>query len=56
METLLDRFLRYIAYDTASNPESQSQPSTNKQFVLLEILKNELGNFSDFGILYKMLL
>ena len=42
METLLDRFLRYIAYDTASNPESQSQPSTNKQFVLLEILKNEL--------------
>ena len=41
-ESILDRFLRYISYDTASNPESQSQPSTNKQFVLLEILKNEL--------------
>lgn len=42
MESILDRFLRYISYDTASNPESHSQPSTNKQFVLLELLKEEL--------------
>ena len=42
MEKIIDRFLRYIAVDTASDPESASQPSTNKQFVLLEMLKNEL--------------
>lgn len=42
MEKLLDKFLRYIAIDTASDPESQSQPSTNKQFVLLEKLREEL--------------
>lgn len=42
MEKLLDKFLRYIAIDTASDPESQSQPSTNKQFVLLDLLSKEL--------------
>ena len=39
MEKIIDRFLRYIAVDTASDPESSSQPSTNKQFVLLEMLR-----------------
>lgn len=42
MEKIIDRFLRYIAVDTASDPESSSQPSTNKQFVLLEMLRKEL--------------
>lgn len=42
MEKIIDRFLRYIAVDTASDPESASQPSTNKQFVLLDMLKKEL--------------
>lgn len=42
MEKIIDRFLRYISIDTASDPESNSQPSTNKQFVLLELLKKEL--------------
>lgn len=42
MEKLLDKFLRYISVDTASDPESQSQPSTNKQFVLLQMLTDEL--------------
>ncbi len=42
MEKLIDKFLRYVAIDTASDPESQSQPSTNKQFVLLEMLLKEL--------------
>lgn len=42
MEKLVDKFLRYIAVDTASDPESQSQPSTNKQFALLEKLRTEL--------------
>lgn len=42
MEKLIDKFLRYISSDTASNPDSQSQPSTNKQFVLLNTLVEEL--------------
>ena len=42
MEKIIDRFLRYVAFDTSSNPDSQSQPSTNKQFALLEQLRKEL--------------
>lgn len=42
MEKILDRFLRYVAIDTESNPESKSFPSTNKQFALLELLVKEL--------------
>lgn len=42
MENILDRFLRYVAYDTQSNPESESQPSTEKQLVLLNALAEEL--------------
>lgn len=42
MESVLTKFLRYIAYDTASNPDSNTQPSTNKQFKLLEVLLGEL--------------
>ena len=42
MEKVVTKFLRYVAFDTASDPESQSQPSTNKQFALLDTLKNEL--------------
>ena len=42
MENILDRFLRYVAYDTQSNPDSPTQPSTQKQLVLLEALAEEL--------------
>ena len=42
MEKLLDKFLRYISVDTQSDPESESQPSTQKQFNLLNMLLNEL--------------
>jgi len=42
MEKILDKFLRYISFDTASDPESQTQPSTAKQLVLLEVLLREL--------------
>ncbi|MDD4919078.1 MAG: peptidase T [Bacteroidales bacterium] len=42
MEKILDKFLRYISFDTASDPESQTQPSTTKQFALLEVLLKEL--------------
>lgn len=42
MERILDRFLRYVAVDTQSNEESESQPSTAKQLNLLRMLLDEL--------------
>ena len=42
MEKILDRFLRYVAVDTQSNEESESQPSTAKQLNLLSMLRDEL--------------
>jgi len=42
MEKILDRFLRYVAVDTQSNEESESQPSTEKQWNLLRMLEGEL--------------
>ncbi|MDO9679704.1 MAG: peptidase T [Bacteroidales bacterium] len=41
-EKILERFLRYIAIDTASDPESNTQPSTNKQLDLSRLLVKEL--------------
>ncbi|MBO4426861.1 MAG: peptidase T [Bacteroidales bacterium] len=43
MESIKDRFLRYVAIDTQSNEESESQPSTAKQFDLLKLLCKELN-------------
>ena len=43
MESILDRFFRYVAVDTQSNEESESQPSTDKQLKLLEMLRDELA-------------
>ena len=42
MENILDRFLRYVAIDTQSDEESSSQPSTAKQWNLLNLLADEL--------------
>ena len=42
MENLLKRFLKYIKIDTESDPESQTTPSTQKQFKLANILVEEL--------------
>ena len=42
MENILDRFLRYVAVDTQSCEESESQPSTEKQLTLLAMLRDEL--------------
>ncbi len=39
---MLPRFLQYIAIDTQSNPESETYPSTHKQFDLLKLLQSEL--------------
>jgi tripeptide aminopeptidase len=42
MKNLVDRFIRYAKIDTESDPESQTYPSTEKQFDLLRLLENEL--------------
>ena len=42
MEKILDKFLRYVALDTASDPESPTQPSTQKQLELSKLLVKEL--------------
>jgi len=40
--SVLERFLRYVAYDTQSDPRTDSYPSTAKQLVLLDLLVAEL--------------
>ena len=42
MENILDRFLRYVAVDTQSDPESETQPSAAKELDLLRMLCKEL--------------
>jgi tripeptide aminopeptidase len=42
MTTVLDRFLRYVTYDTQSDERSTTYPSTEKQLVLLRDLAAEL--------------
>ncbi len=41
-DTVLDRFLRYVAIDTQSSEESTIYPSTEKQLDLLKLLAEEL--------------
>jgi tripeptide aminopeptidase len=43
METVLDRFLRYVRYDTQSDEASTTYPSTATQLVLLRDLAAELN-------------
>ncbi|MBQ6083439.1 MAG: peptidase T [Bacteroidales bacterium] len=47
MEKLLDKFLRYVAVETTSDPESETQPSAMREFDLLKMLQKEL---QDMGI------
>jgi tripeptide aminopeptidase len=42
MSDVLERFLRYVQYDTQSDERSTAYPSTSKQLVLLRDLVNEL--------------
>jgi len=56
MESVLYKFLRYISIDTASDPDSESQPSTQKQLELSGMLVKELQamgvkdvNLDEFG-------
>ena len=39
---LKDRFLKYVSFDTQSDENSETYPSTEKQLVLLRYLKEEL--------------
>jgi tripeptide aminopeptidase len=41
-DAVLDRFLRYVAFDTQSNEQSRTYPSTEKQLMLLRALADEL--------------
>ena len=47
MEKILDRFLRYVAIDTQSDGNSESQPSAAKELDLLKLLCKELN---DMGV------
>lgn len=42
MENICDRFLRYVAVNTQSNENSNSQPSAPEELDLLRILRDEL--------------
>ncbi len=42
MESLVDRFLQYVTFDTQSNSESSACPSSKGQMVLAERLKLEM--------------
>ena len=42
MKTAIERFLKYVSYDTESDEASESCPSTAKQLVLAEQLRQEL--------------
>jgi tripeptide aminopeptidase len=44
MSAVLDRFLRYVQYDTQSDESSSTYPSTSTQLVLLKDLADELGS------------
>jgi len=63
MTTVLDRFLRYVVIDTQSDPESASQPSTEKQKNLGRVLVEELlaigltdAHLDDHGYVYATVL
>ncbi len=47
MEQIKERFLKYIQIDTQSDPESQTTPSTEKQWELARLLAREL---EDIGL------
>lgn len=51
MEKILDRFLRYVAIDTQSDENSESQPSAAKELDLLKLLCKELNDMGVEAIL-----
>ncbi len=49
-KTLLNNFLRYIAIDTQSDPQSITSPSTRSQFILARMLAKELKKLGLTGV------
>lgn len=60
-EQIIDRLSRYVKIDTQSNPDSETTPSTDKQWDLLRLLQQELEafglstNMDDNGYLFATL-
>jgi tripeptide aminopeptidase len=59
MNTVLERFLKYVQIDTQSDPDSPTQPSTEKQKDLARVLVQELqemgitdAELDEFGYVY----
>ena len=50
METVLERFLRYVKIDTQSDSNTGTHPSTAKQFDLLNLLVKELETIGCINI------
>ena len=42
MSPVIEKFLRYVAYDTQSKDEQPRIPSTEKQRILADVLAEEL--------------
>ncbi len=42
MQSVTERFLRYVSVSTASDPESDASPSTSRQLDLSRMLRDEL--------------
>lgn len=58
----LDKFLKYVSFDTQSDPERETVPSTAKQLVLARVLEQELKDLglsdvklADTGVVYATL-
>ena len=39
---IVERFLKYVSYDTQSSEETGTTPSTEKQYIFAQYLKEEL--------------
>ena len=63
MSEVLDRFLRYVSYDTQSKEEEEAIPSTSSQLALAKLLRDELTQMGaaqvrmdDHGYVYAKIL
>lgn len=58
MEKIENKFIRYVKIDTESSESSSTYPSTSKQLILANLLKDELNNLGleaevdEFGLVY----
>ena len=42
MQNIIDRFLKYVSFDTQSDPNSTATPSTEKQWAIARYIADEL--------------